>query len=115
VLVLVIGSALVITWAAERVHANAILAWLPGQQGGHGARGRAVRSYSPAGRLPSRFRAPSKTFPTSGATRCAVARIATSGCSPSDNGLSFTRIEYTDAGVSKAIIGPADEFEPRRP
>jgi beta-glucosidase len=113
VLVLLSGSALAVGWADE--HVGAILqAWYPGQAAGTAIADVLFGHYSPAGRLPVTFPRSLDDVPDfkSYSMRGRTYRyLEAEPLYPFGYGLSYTRFEYSGAGVSKSKLGAGDTLE----
>jgi beta-glucosidase len=113
VLVLLAGSALSVTFAAEHVDAI-VQAWYPGEEGGTAIADVLFGKYNPAGRLPI-------TFPKSLDDVPEFTNYSMMGRTyrylnkeplyPFGYGLSYTRFEYSDARVSAASLAAGDSVE----
>ncbi|MFN8094130.1 MAG: glycoside hydrolase family 3 C-terminal domain-containing protein [Vicinamibacteria bacterium] len=106
VLVLTTGSALAVRWAQEKLP-GILLAWYPGQQGGHAVADVLFGDVSPAGRLPVTFYASADQIPAfddyamEGRTyryfRGAPLYVF-------GHGLSYTRFEYANLKLSRPSV-----------
>jgi beta-glucosidase len=113
VLVLTTGSALGLRWAHETLPAI-VLAWYPGQQGGHAVADVLFGDYNPAGRLPV-------TFYESVAQLPPFADYAMQGRTykyfsgepvyPFGHGLSYTKFTYSGLQLSRTRVGAGDRLE----
>jgi beta-glucosidase len=116
VLVLIAGSALDVSWAADHVGAI-VQAWYPGQEGGSALADVLFGDHSPSGRLPVTFprslddlppftdyamsRAPGRTY-----------RYATrEPLYPFGFGLSYTRFAYRDGAVTPPHVAAGANVE----
>jgi beta-glucosidase len=113
VLVLLAGSPMSITWAAE--HVDAIIdAWYPGETGGTAIADVLFGKVSPAGRLPL-------TFPKSIADVPTITDYSMKGRTyrylekeplfPFGYGLSYTTFDYSDLKVSSAQLSEGQSVE----
>jgi beta-glucosidase len=113
VLVLVSGSALAITWAAEHVDAI-VQAWYPGEEAGTALADVLFGAYSPAGRLPVTFPralADVPEFEDYAMKGRTYRYLETEPLYPFGYGLSYTRFEYANAATSKSRVGARDDVE----
>jgi beta-glucosidase len=113
VLVLLAGSALSVTFAAE--HVDAIMqAWYPGEEGGTAIADVLFGKYNPAGRLPITFPKSLDDVPefTNYSMKGRTYRyLNKEPLYPFGYGLSYTRFEYADARVSAASVAAGDSVE----
>jgi beta-glucosidase len=106
VLVLTTGSALAVRWAQEKLPAI-VLAWYPGQQGGHAVADVLFGDVSPAGRLPVTFYAsgdqipPFDDYAMEGRT---YRYFRGTPLYPFGHGLSYTRFEYANLRLSRPSV-----------
>jgi beta-glucosidase len=113
VLVLVSGSPLAVSWAAERVDAI-IQAWYPGEEAGTALADVLFGSYSPAGRLPVTFPRSLDDVPdfeSYAMTGRTYRFVEKAPLFPFGYGLSYSRFEYSNATKSKVRVGANDELE----
>jgi len=110
VLVLMTGSALAMEW--EQKNLSAILvAWYPGQEGGHALADVLFGEVSPSGRLPVTFYRsvdqlpPFADYDMKGRT---YRYFMGDALYPFGFGLSYTRFEYSDLRVDCPTAGPRD-------
>lgn len=105
VLVLLNGSAIAITWAAEHVPAI-VEAWYPGQAGGDAIADVLFGDYNPAGRLPVTFYRsldqlpPFEDYAMAGRT---YRYLTAEPLYPFGHGLSYTRFEYANLRVDPEV------------
>jgi beta-glucosidase len=107
VLVLTTGSALAINWAGQQLPAI-LLAWYPGQEGGHAVADVLFGDADPAGRLPVTFYTGVQQLP-------AFDDYAMKGRTyryfdgkplfPFGYGLSYTHFEYADLHLDRTTLG----------
>jgi beta-glucosidase len=107
VLVLMTGSAIAASWAAENLPAI-LVAWYPGQQGGNAIADVLFGDVSPAGRLPVTFYRsvdqlpPFEDYAMQGRT---YRYFDGRPLYPFGHGLSYTRFEYSDLRLDKKALG----------
>ena len=113
VLVLLNGSALAVTWAAEHV-AAIVEAWYPGQAGGQALADVLFGDYNPAGRLPVTFYRsvddlpPFEDYGMQGRT---YRYFAGQPLFPFGHGLSYTTFALDNLRLSRHEVGPGEGVE----
>jgi beta-glucosidase len=113
VLVLTTGSAIAVEWAQQNLPAI-VVGWYPGQQGGNAVADVLFGQVNPSGRLPVTFYKsvgqlpPFADYDMKGRT---YRYFEGEPLYPFGHGLSYTRFEYSDLRVGKAIVGPRDGVE----
>ncbi|EIL91245.1 glycoside hydrolase family 3 protein [Rhodanobacter sp. 115] len=112
VLVLTTGSALAIDWAKQHLPAI-LLAWYPGQDGGHAVADALFGNVDPAGRLPVTFYKSARQLPPFDdyAMKGRTYRYFTGQpLFPFGFGLSYTRFAYSDLQLDRDTLGPSDRM-----
>jgi len=110
VLVLMTGSAIATEWAAEHLPAM-LVAWYPGQEGGHAVADVLFGTANPSGRLPVTFYRSTSQLPPFDdyAMQGRTYRYFTGQpLYPFGHGLSYTRFEYANLQADRLEVSPAD-------
>jgi beta-glucosidase len=115
ILVVISGSALAISWADQHVPAI-IQAFYPGAEGGRAIAALIFGEYSPAGRLPVTFYRTGAELPDfqdySMANRT-YRYMKNEALYPFGYGLSYTRFEYRNLGLSQPSVNAGETLECR--
>jgi beta-glucosidase len=113
VFVVMAGSALALGWEQQNLP-GILLAWYPGQEGGNAVADVLFGDVSPAGRLPVTFYAsaadlpPFSDYSMQGRT---YRYFEGDVLYPFGHGLSYTRFEYANLLLSRAVLDPGDRLE----
>jgi len=113
VLVLTAGSAIAVEWAQQNLPAI-VVGWYPGQQGGSAVADVLFGQVNPSGRLPVTFYKsvgqlpPFADYDMKGRT---YRYFEGEPLYPFGHGLSYTRFEYSDLRLEKAVVGPREGVE----
>lgn len=113
ILVLLSGSALAVNWADQNIPAI-IQAWYPGSQGGKAVASLIFGDYSPSGRLPVTFYKSTEELPDFcdySMKNRTYRYMEAEALYPFGYGLSYTRFEYSDIGLSKEKAGVNEDIE----
>lgn len=113
VLVLFSGSALAVTWADKNIP-SIIQAWYPSAQGGKSIASLIFGDYSPSGRLPVTFYKSTEELPDFcdySMKNRTYRYMKNEALYPFGFGLSYTKFEYSDMKLSKAIINSGENME----
>lgn len=112
ILVLLVGSALAITWADEHVPAI-IQAWYPGAEGGRAIASLIFGEYSPSGKLPVTFYRTTEELPefTDYSMQNRTYRyMENEALYPFGYGLGYTRFQYSTITLEKEKITAGEEL-----
>jgi beta-glucosidase len=113
VLVLLTGSAIAVTWAQQNLPAI-VLAWYPGQQGGHAIADVLFGDANPSGRLPVTFYRSVDQLPPFADYGMAGRTYRYFEGDPLyafGHGLSYTRFRYADLRVESVEVGIAEPID----
>jgi beta-glucosidase len=113
ILVLLAGSALAVTWAAEKVPAI-IQAWYPGAEGGKALASVIFGEYSPVGRLPITFYRTTEELPefTDYSMKNRTYRYMTKeALYPFGYGLSYTTFAYRHLQLNRTEISAGENVQ----
>jgi len=113
VLVLTGGSPIAVNWAAENV-AAILMAWYPGEQGGHAVADVLFGDYSPAGRLPVTFVRSLQQVPPFDDYRMAGRTYRFMEAEPLYRfgyGLSYSTFAYANLRLGRDRIGPGEAVD----
>jgi beta-glucosidase len=113
VLVLMAGSALGLEWAHHNLPA-VLMAWYPGQQGGNAIADVLFGDVSPSGRLPVTFYRSVDQLPPFadyGMKGRTYRYFEGQPVYPFGHGLSYTRFEYSNLRLTRAVAGASDPIQ----
>jgi beta-glucosidase len=110
ILMLLSGSALAVTWAADNIPAI-VQAWYPGAQGGNAIASMLFGEYSPCGRLPVTFYRTTEELPDFhdySMKNRTYRYMENQALYPFGYGLSYTKFEYSNLKIFSNLISSGE-------